>query len=361
MTYILNNILDVFLSKEPITYSFTLKSMTTEKIEFKLPMVFSFSPILPTDDIEGTMRYARYFSDSTDRDSLRSTILGIVEGEARSIAANMTVEDLFIKRDEFRQAISDKVGDELKELGLKILNANIKELTDLDESNNYFTYRKQKAIETANYEAKVDVAEARKKGEIGIRERTTAARIVISQLDSMATREENTRNEEISYSEASLHEAKARARQTIEVAQIEANMVIKNVEYDLQQKVDLMRQKQKLEQLRADQLGKTKVDAEKDITQSIGESSAMRILADSNLYDKINESEGNRLCLVAYGNGLANLNSACASDHSVGKFYMSLQSGLFEKLAHQQAIAVQDMKPQISVWNTGGTEIPSKE
>ena len=311
--------------------------MTREKIEFKLPMVFSVAPILPEEDLEATIRFARYFSDSTDAATLKSTILGIVEGEARQLTAEMSVEDLFHKRDVFKSLINEKVGNEIKELGLKIINANIKELSDTSEDNKYFTYRKQRAIEIANYEAKVDVAEAKKFGEIGIHERQRDTRIALSQLDADAKRQENTRCEEVELSTATLEESKANAKQRISLANIEATMEVKNFESDLQQVVEISRQKQRIEQLRADDLGKTKVEAEKTITKAEGDSAAIRINSDANLYFEKAKAGGNYLNLTAHGKGLKSIVSS-SNDPSLTKFYLALNNGLFEKLAEQQGL-----------------------
>ena len=329
--------------------------MTQEKIEFRLPMVFSFAPILPEDDLEATIRYARYFSDSTDDATLRRTILGIVEGETRALTAEMTVEDVFHKRDMFKSLIEDRVGLEIKELGLRIINANIKELMDSDENNKYFTYRKQRAIETANYEAQVAVSEAQKVGKIGIMERQTATRIALSRLDSQVQTEENKRSEEISISEGDLQEAIAAARQRKEVADIESNMAVRSIESDLQQQVEIIRQRQTLEQLRADRLGQTKVEAEQQIVWAEGQSQSKRVLADAILHKEVAESSGMFANLSSHGKGLSQIMDAAGQDASVVKFYLALDSGVLEKLAVEQANALQGMKPNISIWNTGGS------
>ena len=52
----------------------------------------------------------------------------MIEGETRILAANMSIEDIFKSRTEFKDRIIKTVESELQTLGLHIYNANIKEL-----------------------------------------------------------------------------------------------------------------------------------------------------------------------------------------------------------------------------------------
>ena len=67
----------------------------------------------------------------------------MIEGETRVLAANMSIEDIFKSRQEFKNHIVSSVSDELSKLGLTIYNANIKELSD-SNAGKYFSYLSQK-------------------------------------------------------------------------------------------------------------------------------------------------------------------------------------------------------------------------
>ena len=49
---------------------------------------------------------------------------------------------MFTQKDIFRETVVNKIETDLKKLGMRIFNANIKEMTDYDENNKFFEYRK---------------------------------------------------------------------------------------------------------------------------------------------------------------------------------------------------------------------------
>lgn len=66
--------------------------MSSEKVEFKLPVVFTIGPIDLQKDMDAFMRYARLVSEMGNED-IRRLIAGIVEGETRGLTAKLTVEE----------------------------------------------------------------------------------------------------------------------------------------------------------------------------------------------------------------------------------------------------------------------------
>ena len=176
----------------PATYQFNLHNMSREKVEFNLPVVFTISPAHPLEDLEGFKRYSQMMHDLPPED-IENIVRGVVEGETRGLTANLTVEEMFNSKEKFKSEVVNKIQTDLQKLGLRVLNANIKEMSDYDEHNKYFTYRKQRAIESANYDAQVEVAEARKMGEIGLKQREKDTRVTVPQLDTQATVAENER------------------------------------------------------------------------------------------------------------------------------------------------------------------------
>ncbi|KAL7167489.1 hypothetical protein ACSBR2_038033 [Camellia fascicularis] len=78
----------------------------------------------------------------------------------------MTMEEIFRGTKEFKKEVFEKVQLELNQFGLLIYNANVKQLVDVP-GHEYFSYLGQKTQMEAANQAKVDVAEAKMKGEIG--------------------------------------------------------------------------------------------------------------------------------------------------------------------------------------------------
>lgn len=212
-----------YVSIKPTTLEFRLHNMSAEKIEFELPTVFTVAPIDPAKDIEGFKRYARKMNEASD-DFMRTTLQGIIEGETRGLTAGLTVEEMFSAKDRFKDEVVTKVADDLSKVGIEVLNANFKELSDYSYDNRYFEYRKKRAIETANYESQAQVAAARRDGEIGVEDARRATRIEVARMEQEAKLAENERNQKVAMSNAELARVRAEADRIAQIAAVEANM-----------------------------------------------------------------------------------------------------------------------------------------
>ncbi|KAI7327392.1 hypothetical protein KC315_g7147, partial [Hortaea werneckii] len=129
------------ISVTPFDFSMSLQAMTSEKLQFSLPAVFTIGPddtpdalqkyaVLLTGDSDGQVRTPNQ-SISTGRNHVQDIVKGIIEGETRSIVSNLTMEELFNNRRLFKAQVTDGVQKELDQFGLRIYNANVKELQDM--------------------------------------------------------------------------------------------------------------------------------------------------------------------------------------------------------------------------------------
>jgi flotillin len=341
-----------FMDMNPRTYSFDLHNMSKGKVEFKLPVVFTIGPRDPQKDLAAFERYAQTLNDM-DVDEVHRTIQGVIEGETRALTAALDVEEMFNAKDRFREEVVSKIQLDLDKMGLEIYNANIKEMGDYDERNKYFEYRKQRAIESANYEAQVDVAEAKKMGEIGMKERERDTRVSVAKMDMETKLAENERNQSVAVSNAKLAEVEAQARLTKELANIHTNNESQRQNEVFQQEVERQRAQRQLEKLRADALMQTKVLAEQKVVEAEGTAKAIRTVAEANLYRQEQEAMGVKAMLEAHSVGLQRLLESAQDNPDMAKFYLGLKEHLFQDIAAEQAKAFKDMKPQISVWHTG--------
>lgn len=152
------------MSVTPFHFTTDLQAMTSEKLQVCLPAVFTIGP---KDEQDSLIKYAGLMTDSTshagvaNREHIQAIIMGIVEGETRSVVSNITMKELFEKRTLYRTKVVEHVQTELTQFGLHIYNASIKELRDMPGSQ-YFEFQSQKAHTGAMNQAKVDVAHARK-------------------------------------------------------------------------------------------------------------------------------------------------------------------------------------------------------
>lgn len=91
----------------PANYKFDVHAMSSEKLPFILPAVFTIGP---KDDSESLMKYGKLMS-SHDKSGnhVVELVKGIVEGETRVLAAGMTMEDIFRGTKQFKAEVFDKV------------------------------------------------------------------------------------------------------------------------------------------------------------------------------------------------------------------------------------------------------------
>ncbi|KAL2925705.1 Flotillin-like protein 1, partial [Bienertia sinuspersici] len=266
----------------PVNYTFEVQAMSSEKLPFILPAVFTIGP--RSDDRTSLIKYAKLIA-SHDKLSnhVKELIQGVIEGETRVLVASMTMEEVFSGAKKFKLEVFEKVQLELDQFGLIIYNANIKQLVDIPGSE-YFSYLGQKIQTEAANQAKVDVAEARKKGAIGskLREGETLqnaskidaeTKIISVQRSGFAKKEdikvktevqiyENERAAEVAEANAELATKKAAWTQEAQVAEVEAEKAVKLREAELQKEVERMNAMTQTEKLKAEYLSKACVEYE---------------------------------------------------------------------------------------------------
>lgn len=154
-------------SVQPHDYAMNLQAMTKEKLQFLLPVVFTVGPNVnkrgansrgaaedheeseahgvpsihsQEDRGDALMKYAMLLTDTAAKKGdntnqfLENIVKGIIEGEVRVLVSSMTMEEIFTEREEFKRKIFRNIQSELDQFGLKIYNANVKELRDAPNS-----------------------------------------------------------------------------------------------------------------------------------------------------------------------------------------------------------------------------------
>jgi len=92
------------------------------------------------------------------------------------------MKEIFKERKHFKDTVIRNVQSELDQFGLFIYNANVKQLTDTPGSE-YFQYLRLKSHEGAVNQAKVDVAEAKYRGNVGEKHRLGKTRQENSKIE----------------------------------------------------------------------------------------------------------------------------------------------------------------------------------
>ena len=193
------------------------------------------------------------------------------------------MEEIFRGTKEFKQEVFGKVQLELDQFGLLIYNANVKQLVDV-RGHEYFSYLGQKTQQEAANQAKIDVAEARMKGEIGAKSRDgqtlqnaakidAETKIISTQRHGQGKKEEikvraevkvfeNEREAEVAEANAELATKKAAWTRAAQVAEVEAAKAVALREAELQKEVERMNALTMIEKLKAEFLSKASVEYE---------------------------------------------------------------------------------------------------
>ncbi|KAI2943451.1 hypothetical protein CBS147322_8385 [Aspergillus niger] len=350
------------ISVAPYDFSLSLQAMTIEKLQFSLPAVFTIGP----DNEQGALRkYALLLSGCTDeadptqkkdlnskakQNHVQDIVRGIIEGETRVIVSSMSMEEIFKERQIFKTKVIENVQNELQQFGLRIYNAN--------------------AHEGALNQAKIDVAEARMKGEIGEAEKKGRTKQEISKIDADTAVLETKRKAEKAKADSELTNRKTELDADVQLNKIAAQRQTEMRDAELQKQVQSKRAETELERLRAEQVTKSKVEressqeeadaafyteqkaADAELYKSKMEADATYYRqskdADAAFYTQKREAEGILEMAKAYGALVDVLGGPQAFLQ-----YRMLESGTYERLADANGRAISGLQPKITTWNTG--------
>ncbi|XP_059643148.1 flotillin-like protein 3 [Cornus florida] len=380
----------------PVNYTFEVQAMSAEKLPFILPAVFTIGP--KVDCNESMLKYARLMSPH-DKHSNHVTELvqGVIEGETRVLAASMTMEEIFRGTKSFKQEVFDKVQLELDQFGLRIYNANVKQLVDVP-GHEYFSYLGQKTQMEAANQAKIDVEEATKKGEIGAKERRgltaqnaakidAETKIISTQRQGEGKKEEvrvrsevqifqNQKDADVAEANAKLAALKADWGKNAQLAEVEAAKAVALREAELQKELETKNALTRTERLKAELLSKASVDydiqvqganselykkqkaAEAVFYEKQKQAEAQKANADAVFYAKQKEAEGITAIAKAQGAYLSTLLKELNGNYGAVRDYMMINGGMFQEIAKINAEGVRGLQPKISIWSgaNGGGE-----
>ncbi|KAK6793209.1 hypothetical protein RDI58_006662 [Solanum bulbocastanum] len=345
----------------PVNYTFEVNAMSTEKLCFLLPAVFTIGP--RADDHNSLVKYARLLSrHQRNSHDVKELVQGIIEGETRVLAASLSMEDVFKGTKDFKREVFGKVQVELNQFGLLIYNANIKQLVDV-----------------RGHEAKVDVAEAKMKGDVGAKQSEgftiqSAAKIDVETKVVTARRQGQGKMEEIkvgsevkifeiqqeaevSEANAKLATKKAAWSQQAKMAEVESEKAVAIREAELQQAVQEANGEYYQKQKAADAIlyEKEKL-AEARRVESDAETCAKKKAADVALYTKTKEAEGLLALAEAEGIYIRTLLSALGGNYIALRDYLMINEGIYKDIAKFNANAIRGLQPKINIWSNGASE-----
>ena len=191
------------LTPIPIDISLT-GALSKQNIRVNTPSTFTVG--ISTE--RGVMENAAERLLGLNMSAIREQASDIIFGQMRVVIATMDIEEVNANRDLLIEKITNGVEVELKKIGLKLINVNIKDITD---ESGYIDALGKEASARAINEAKVSVAERERDGEIGAAEAERERRVQVASAQATATEGENLAKITVAESDALRREKEAEA------------------------------------------------------------------------------------------------------------------------------------------------------
>src|SRR6478735_4103132 len=396
-----------YLSLEPIQIEIPLRgALSMENIRVNVPSVFTVAVGTSPE----VMQNAAIRLLGLNYTAVKKQAEEMIFGQLRQVIASMKIEDINRDRDTFLHHIQSSLEPELKKIGLVLINVNI---TDITDESGYIDAIGQKAASQAIQQARGDVADEVKEGqirvagadrdkivqvanatkqrEIGTREASrapavriaelekeqtvgeqTAAfqrdvsvkqadqakRIAIAEANAQAVTGENLADAKVAQSQATLLEQKAQAYERGEGRKREAEAAVIEIQNRAMAKAALAdaerveaEQRAKLEAPAKAQKARILVDAEAEAEKRKLEAEGEAAA----IYAKLEaQARGQYEILAKKGEGLKLIVEACGGAQQA--FQLMMLEHL-DKLAETSAKAISNIKfDKVVVWENGGAD-----
>ena len=395
-----------YLTLEPIQIEVPLRdALSFENIRLSVPSVFTVA--IGTEAEVRQNAAIRLLK--LDTGQIKRQAQDIIFGQLRQVIASMRIEEINRDRDAFLQHIQKSLEPELKKIGLVLINVNI---TDINDESGYIQAIGKKAAATAVQQARGDVADQEKLGEvrvaeaerekavqvanaqkirmIGMREaereqavrvaeldkeqkigEQTAAfqreaqikeaeqlkRIAVASADARAIAGEAAAQAEIVATQAQLAVRQAEAYQIAEVKKREAEAHVLEVQNRAMARAALAQAERVEAERRAALEAPAKAEKAKTIVEAEADAERRRIEAQAEaaaIYARLEaEARGQYEMLAKKGEGLRELVAACGG---ADKAFQMMMLEHLDSLAQTAATAISNIKfDKVVVWEGGGT------
>ncbi len=277
----------------------------------------------------------------------------IIFGQLRLVIATMEIEEINTDRDKFLLAVSKNVEIELKKIGLRLINVNV---TDITDESGYIEALGKEAAAKAINDAKKNVAEKDRDGEIGQALAQKDQRIQVAAANASAIQGENDAKIEVAQSEANRREKEADALRIATAAEAVQAARAKQEAYVAQQEAENTRAQLEKATQQADVIVKAQIQKEQAEIAAEAEAEVMRRRArgeaDAIYAKKSAEARGAQEILEKQAEGMRKLVEAAGGD--AGDAVKLIVADKLEELMQIQVEAIKDIKiDKVTVWDSG--------
>ncbi|MBI3832165.1 MAG: flotillin family protein [Planctomycetes bacterium] len=393
-----------YLDLTPMAISIPLKNaLSLQNIRVNVPSTFTIA----INTTEEHMNQAAIRLLDLDQRQIEQMATEIIFGQLRLTVASLTIEQINQDRERFLEAIRKNVESELGKVGLSLINVNV---TDITDESGYIEAIGKKAAATAIQQARGDVAEQEKLGEIRVaeavrekdisvagankdrligtrhaqreqavrvadldkeqkvgeqsaaflreaqvKEAEQAMRVSIASANAKAVSGENTAQATIAKSQAELQVKQAEAYQLGETRKREAEAGVQEAQNRAMTKAALAQADRIEAERRAALEAPAKAEKAKMIVDAEADAEKRRIQAQgeaSAIYAKLEaEARGQYEILAKKGEGLKQIVEACGGSEQAFKLLMLEH---LDTLAETSAKAISNIKfDKVVVWDSG--------
>ena len=226
-----------YLSLEPIQIDIPLKdALSLENIRVAVPSVFTVA-IGTEAEVRGNAAVRLL---GLTHDQIKRQAQDIIFGQLRQVIASMRIEEINRDREGFLHRIQTSLEPELKKIGLVLINVNI---TDLKDDSGYIEAIGKKAAAMAVQQARGDVADQEKLGEVRVAEAERERSVQVATASKFreigmreADREKLVRLAELEKEQRVGEQTAALQREAL-VKQAEREQAVRMAELDKEQRI----------------------------------------------------------------------------------------------------------------------------
>lgn len=326
-----------YLDLTPIAIHVPLKSaLSLQNIRINVPSTFTVA----IDTTPEAMNNAAIRLLGLSPREIEVMATEIIIGQLRLTVASLRIEEINQDRERFLYEIRKHIEPELRKIGLMLLNVNI---TDITDESGYIESIGKKSVATAVNQAKIDVAEQEKLGDIGKALAEKERRIQVSAYHADTVQGENAAKAHIATVNAQLIEQESEADRRGRIAQQQALAEINHAKslaeikrLEAEEIVPKEIEKRKIEIAAAAEAEKKKIEAHAQAT-------AILALREA-------EAQGTLKLLQAKADGYKLLIDACNGNTQEAATMLMIEK--LEEIVKLQTEAIKNIKiDKVTVWD----------
>lgn len=339
-----------YLDLTPISINVDLRNaLSKQNIRVDVPSRFTVG--ISTEP--GVMQNAAERLLGLKLNEIQELAKDIIFGQLRLVIATMEIEEINTDRDKFLLAVSKNVEIELKKIGLRLINVNV---TDITDESGYIEALGKEAAAKAINDAKKNVAEKDRDGEIGKALAQKDQRIQVAAANASAIHGENDAKIEVAQSEANRREKEADALRIATAAEAVQAARAKQEAYVAQQEAENTRAQLEKATQQADIIVKAQIQKEQVEIAAEAEAEVIRRKARGEadaIYAKMEaQAKGAQEILEKQAEGMKKLVEAAGGDSD--NAVKLIVADKLEELVRIQVEAIKGIKiDKVTVWDGG--------